>query len=80
MAKRRVKFTFPQRLITEPIIYNLGHKYKLVTNIRRADVTEDRGWVVPEMDGPIEEIEHALKWVAEKGVRVDPVEGDIVDG
>ncbi len=80
MAKQRVKFTFPQELITLPIIYELGKQYSIVTNVRRADVTDDRGWVVLEMDGPIEEIEHALKWVAEKGVRVDPVQGDIVEG
>jgi hypothetical protein len=80
MAKQRVKFTFPQELITLPIIYELGKQYNLVTNVRRADVTEDRGWVVLELDGPIEEIERALSWVAEKGVRVDPVQGDIVEG
>jgi hypothetical protein len=80
MAKQRVKFTFPQELITLPIIYELGKQYSLVTNVRRADVTEDRGWVVLELDGQIEEIERALVWVAEKGVRVDPVQGDIVEG
>jgi hypothetical protein len=80
MAKQRVKFTFPQELITLPIIYELGKQYKLITNVRRADVTDDRGWVVLELDGPIEEIERALSWVAEKGVRVDPVQGDIVEG
>ena len=80
MAKQRVKFTFPQELITLPIIYELGKQYSIITNVRRADVTEDRGWVVLEMDGPIEEIERALAWVASKGVRVDPVQGDIVDG
>jgi hypothetical protein len=80
MAKQRVKFTFPQELITLPIIYELGKQYNIVTNVRRADVTEDRGWVVLEMDGPIEEIEASLVWVASKGVRVDPVEGNIVEG
>jgi hypothetical protein len=80
MAKQRVKFTFPQELITLPIIYELGKQFSIVTNVRRADVTEDRGWVVLEMDGPIEEIERALEWVAAKGVRVDPVQGDIVEG
>ena len=77
MAKQRVKFTFPSELITLPIIYELGKQYSIITNVRRADVTEDRGWVVLEMDGPIEEIERALEWVAGKGVRVDPVQGDI---
>jgi hypothetical protein len=80
MAKQRVKFTFPQELITLPIIYEIGKNYPIVTNVRRADVTEDRGWVVLELDGPIEDIEKALEWVASKGVRVDPVPGDIVEG
>jgi len=80
MARQRVKFTFPQDLITEPVIYNLGKQFALVTNIRRADVTADRGWVILELDGEIAEIERAIEWVASKGVRVDPVEGDIVEG
>jgi L-aspartate semialdehyde sulfurtransferase ferredoxin len=80
MAKQRVKFTFPQELITLPIIYELGRQFNIVTNVRRADVTDDRGWVVLEMDGPIEEIERGLDWVSAKGVRVDPVPGDIVEG
>jgi hypothetical protein len=80
MAKQRVKFTFPQELITLPIIYQLGKDFEVVTNIRRADVTEDRGWVVLEIEGDLQEIERGLEWVTAKGVRVDPVEGDIVEG
>ena len=80
MAKQRVKFTFPQELITLPIIYELGKQFQVVTNVRRADVTEDRGWVVLELDGDIGEIERGLDWFAAKGVRVDPVPGDIVEG
>ncbi len=80
MAQQRVKFTFPQQLITLPIIYELGKQFNLITNIRRADVTEDRGWVVLELEGDMEEIERGLDWVAAKGVRVDPVQGDIVEG
>jgi hypothetical protein len=80
MAKQRVKFTFPQELITIPIIYELGKQFNVITNIRRADVTEDRGWVVLELEGDLEEIERGLDWVAAKGVRVDPVQGDIVEG
>jgi len=80
MAKQRVKFTFPTELIKEPVIWKLGREFDLVTNIRRADVTEDRGWVVLELDGDLQEIERAMEWVTAKGVRVDPVEGDIVEG
>ena len=80
MIKRRVKFTFPQKLITEPLIYQLGKKYEIVTNIRRADVREDMGWVVLELEGEEDEIASGLEWVAEYGVRVDPVSGDVVEG
>jgi len=80
MAKRQVMFTFPQELIREPIIYTLSHQFKVVTNIRRADVSENRGWVVLELEGEEKEIEQGIAWVTSKGVRVDPVIGDIVEG
>jgi hypothetical protein len=80
MAKRQVMFTFPRELIKEPIIYKLSHEFKVVTNIRRADVSEDRGWVVLELEGDDKEIEAGIAWVTSKGVRVDPVIGDVVEG
>ena len=51
MGVQRVKFTFLTELVREPIIYQLGQNFQLVTNIRRADVREDMGWVVLELDG-----------------------------
>ena len=80
MAKKQVMFTFPEELIKEPIIHNLSHQFQVVTNIRRADVSEARGWVVLELDGEEEEIEQGISWVISRGVRVDPVIGDIVEG
>lgn len=80
MARQRVKFTFPQELIKVPIIYELGKSFNLVTNIRRADVTDDRGWVILEVDGELDEIERGIEWVASKGVRVDPIQGDVIEG
>ena len=80
MTKKQVMFTFPEDLIKEPIIYNLSHQFSVVTNIRRADVSEARGWVVLELDGEEEEIEQGIAWVISRGVRVDPVIGDIVEG
>ena len=80
MAKQRVKFTFEESLVKQPVIYELGRKFKLVTNIRRADVAEDVGWVVLELDGDEEEIKSGLEWVSSTGVRVDPLGGDVIDG
>jgi len=80
MGSQRVKFTFESTLVKVPIIYQLGHDFHLVTNIRRADVRENVGWVVLELDGEKEEIERGLQWVSSTGVRVDPVSGDVVEG
>jgi ABC-type methionine transport system ATPase subunit len=80
MGTQRVKFTFMTQLVKEPIIYRLGQEFNLVTNIRRADVREDMGWVVLELDGDDAEIQRGLDWVAAIGVRVDPVSGDVIEG
>lgn len=80
MIKRRVMFTFPQELVKEPIIFNLGQQFNVISNIRRADVSEDKGWVVLELEGEENDIEQGIAWVTSKGVRVDPVIGDIVEG
>ena len=80
MARRQVMFTFPPELIREPIIYKLGQQFKVVPNIRRADISEDKGWVVLELEGEEEDIEAGIAWLTSKGIRVDPVTGDIMEG
>ena len=80
MGKQRVKFTFMDDLVKQPVIYELGQKFKIVTNIRRADVGEEVGWVVLELDGEEQEIKLGLEWVSTTGVRVDPLGGDVIDG
>ncbi len=80
MSKRRVMFTFPQDLIKEPIIYLLSQQFNVITNVRRADVSENKGWVVLELEGEEKDIDQGITWVTRKGVRVDPVIGDVVEG
>ncbi len=80
MDKQRVKFTFPTALVTQPIIYNLGKKFDVITNIRRADVRDEMGWVILELEGPRDEIQRGMAWVSAQGVRVDPIAGDVVEG
>jgi len=80
MAKLRVKFTFPPERITEPVIWEVGRRFDLITNIRRADVTQDIAWAVLELEGEQADIERGVRWVNELGVRVDPVEDNIIEG
>ena len=81
MATRHVRLTFSPQLIQEPLIYNMGHQFQVVTNIRMADVDANVGWVVLELEGDGEEIARALDWARAKGVRVDEATlGDVVEG
>jgi hypothetical protein len=52
----------------------------VATNIRRADINGVKGWVVLELEGKEKDIERGIAWVTDKGVRVDPVTGDMVEG
>ncbi len=78
-AKRRVTLFFPPELIKEPVIYNIGQHYRLVTNIRSANVSEQVGWVTLEIDGEEEEYAKALKYLKEVGVTIKPVEKDVIE-
>ncbi len=80
MAIRRVRLTFEGDQITDPVIYQLGKDFEIITNIRRAEVHADVGWVILELDGAEAEIDLALAWAAGKGVRVDPLSGDVIEG
>jgi len=81
VTSRRVRFTFEPDKIQQPVIYELGHKFEVITNIRMADVDNSVGWVVLELEGDAEEIGRSLEWAREVGVRVDDATlGDVVEG
>ncbi len=78
MAEKIVHLIFPQTLVKEPVIYNMAVKCNVVPNIRRAKVTEEVGEVTLELSGTEEALDEALKYLEERGVRCEPVVGDIV--
>src|SRR6266566_2428816 len=79
VARRRLKLIFGPSLVKEPVIYQLGRKFEIVTNIRRADVTRDQGWVLLEVSGEPEELEKGVEYLESRGVKVEPAEGDLVE-
>jgi len=77
--KTRVKLTFPQNLIKEPIIFTMAKKYDIIPNIRRARVTETVGEMVLEMEGSEESITGGIASLKQQGINVELVEGDILE-
>ncbi len=78
MATKRVKLTFPQELIKEPVIFTMAKKYEIMPNIRRAKVTESVGEVVLELEGAEKKLDDGIAYLRERGVKVEAVEGDVV--
>ena len=77
--KRRVKLTFPQQFIKEPVIFTMAKKYDIMPNIRRARVTETVGEMVLELEGTEENLKKGIESLKQQGVVVELVEGDIVE-
>ncbi len=77
--KSRVKLTFPQHLIKEPVIFTMAKKFDIMPNIRRARVTETVGEMVLELEGSEENLTKGIESLKQQGVEVELVEGDIVE-
>ncbi|MEW6714659.1 MAG: NIL domain-containing protein [Nitrospirota bacterium] len=77
--KSRIKLTFPQDLIKEPVIFTMAKKFDIMPNIRRARVTETVGEMILELEGAEENLNMGVKFLKEQGIVVEPAEGDIVE-
>lgn len=62
MVKRGAKSAFPPEPMREPVIYGPGRQFKAVTDIRRADTNENKGWVVLELEGKGKDIKRRIAW------------------
>ena len=79
MTNVRVKLTFPEHLVKQPIIARMVREFNVLPNIRRASVEETMGWIVCELGGEAESVEKAITWLRDLGVQVDLL-ADVVEG
>ena len=77
--QRRFWLNYPSRLITRPLIWELARKFPIVFNIRQASVSEEIGIVCLELDGPRKDIKAAITWLEKLGVKVEPVEINVLE-
>jgi ABC-type methionine transport system ATPase subunit len=73
--KKKLRLTFPQHLIKEPVIFTMAKKYDVMPNIRMARVTETVGEMVLEIEGKAENLEKGIQSLIDQGVIVEPIEG-----
>jgi hypothetical protein len=79
-VQQRLWLMYPPRLIKKPFIWEVGHKFKVITNIRQASVTDEIGIVCLELNGVRSEVDAAIKWLEKSGVNVEPVEIGVIAG
>jgi ABC-type methionine transport system ATPase subunit len=70
-SEHRVRLTYPAHLLSQPLIYELIHRYDLVTNILEAQISEDAGWLLLRVRGESAQVEAGLAWIAGLGVQVE---------
>ena len=78
-TQQRLWLMYPPRLIKKPFIWEVGHKFKVTTNIRQASVTDEIGIVCLELDGARDAVKAAIKWLEKQGVSVEPVEINVIE-
>lgn len=76
---RKFFCTFPQELISEPIIsHTLGEKFDVVPNIRAASITDAMALVAVEIEGEESAIQSSVGYLKELGVKVEEITEDEV--
>jgi ABC-type methionine transport system ATPase subunit len=79
-TRQRLWLMYPPKLIKEPLIWKLGHKFDIVTNIRQVSVTDEIGVACLELEGKRDEVQAAIDWLEKTGVNVEPVEMSAIAG
>ncbi len=77
--KKKVYLTYPKEKIRDPLLHKCGQLYKVVTNIRQASISDKVGLIAIELEGDNEEIDKAIQFFIDNGVKVEPIELDIIE-
>ncbi len=77
--RRKVYLTFSKTLIQKPLVWQLGHDFDIITNIRSASVSGDTALVGLGIEGTEDELKRGLAWLEKEGVRIEPIELGVVE-
>lgn len=57
--------------VGEPWIWRLSRDFNARVSIVKANIDRDHGWMLVELEGPIEEIQRATAWLMTTGLSVE---------
>jgi ABC-type methionine transport system ATPase subunit len=79
MEKRKLYLIYPFELVNKPILWELIKKFDLVVNIKSASMKGEVGLVTVEIEGTKEEMDKAISWLNQKGIKVERIEQDVIE-
>lgn len=79
MVSRPLELDFPARRVGQPVLYELVRRFNLVPNIKRANITQQFGYMQLELKGRAQDMEAALVYLKKAGVTVAAIEKDVVE-
>ncbi|MDP3142973.1 MAG: NIL domain-containing protein [Candidatus Omnitrophota bacterium] len=69
--KINIEITVPGQLKHIPIIYYLGHDFKLIPNIIEASFSTEVGWASLVLEGEESEIKKAIEYLKSKKITIN---------
>ena len=70
----KLKLTFPEKVLGDPIIHKLSHDLGVVPNILRGRITDKNAWLDIEIIGNAKSLDKAVKYLAERGVTITKID------
>lgn len=78
MAKKKIVLHFPEESIEKPLTYHLVKDFDLVPNILRAQIDENEGTLVMDLEGKRDQIEKGIAFLREQNVGVQEALKDLI--
>lgn len=64
----KLKLTFPEKILGDPIIHTLSKDFDVVPNILRGRITGKNAWLELDVIGTEKNLERARKFLTDRGV------------
>jgi len=80
VGTRRMKLTFPEKLVKEPVLFTVAKQYDVMPNIRRAKISANSGEVELELAGEEEDLDRAMAHFHRAGIVVELMPEDAFGG
>ncbi|MFH1230743.1 MAG: NIL domain-containing protein [Planctomycetota bacterium] len=77
-VKQTIKILFSEQQRQQPILWQIARDYNVVINIKEGTITDHATWLLMEINGEKEEVQHVLKYLKEGGSRIIAVSASTV--